>query len=118
MVTRPTTIGGRLSALAGLGAWSETALERQPSAISQVSRTSIVSQRSMAAPEKRGTKISFGNMNEVQEYEKESAIDTDDKLRQQSTYKRPSHLQTTEEMRPSKFKAVVNHVTAAKLWST
>ena len=117
MITRPT-VANRISALVGLGSSSETALEPQASAISQVSRTSIVSQRSMAAPQKRGTKISFGNMNEIQEYEKESAIDTDDKLRQQSTYKRPSHLQTTEEARPSKFKSVVTHMQAAKLWAS
>ena len=94
----------------------ETQLEPEKSRTSAVSRISLHSRCSATsvAPEKRGTKISFGGFNEVQEYEKESAIDTDDKLRQQSSYKRPSHLDNKQ--RPT-IKSAVHTMQAASLWS-
>ena len=113
MITRPT-VANRFSALGGLGSSSDTALEPQASAISQVSRTSVVSQRSIAKPEKRGTKISFGNMNEIQEYEKESAIDNDNKLRQHSSYKRPSHLKSDPK---KQFKSLVTYINVMNVWN-
>jgi len=70
------------------------------------SNTSICSRTSKC--EKRSTKISFTAMNEVQEYEKQSAIDEDEKLKMS---RNNSKIGLIENKRSnSKFKQLANRV--------
>ena len=58
--------------------------------------------------EKRSTKISFTAMNEVQEYEKQSAIDEDEKLKMSRNNSKISLID--QKRSNSKFKQLANRV--------